>query len=108
MLKNTNLELSVSDVKAILQEDYRHYQAHVAEYIFCGNCSRDHTSVGIKDYSITLNADNDIHLKGKCTLCNGDVGCYLEYGEVPLLFQRAEDLRKAYRNQGNMKVVKNE
>ncbi len=74
----------------------------------CGNCSRDHATVGIKDYSITLNADNDIHLKGKCTLCNGDVGCYLEYGEVPLLFQRAEDLRKAYRNQGNMKVVKNE
>lgn len=107
-MKNDKLELSESDVKAILQEDYRDYQTYVTEYIFCGHCSRDHASVGIKDYTITLNADNDIHLKGKCTLYNGDVGCYLEYGEVPLLFKRAEELRKANRSRDNMKVVKND
>ena len=107
-MKNDKLELSESDVKAILQEDYRDFQAHVAENIFCAHCSGNHVSVGIKDYTITLNADNDIHLKGKCTLCNGDVGCYLEYGEVPLLFKRAEELRKANRSRDNMKVVKND
>jgi hypothetical protein len=105
-MKKDTLELTESDVKAILQEDYLYYQTHVAVFIFCGHCSRDHATVGIKEYSITLNADNDMHLKGKCTLCNRDVGCYLEYGEVPLLYHRAEDLRKALRNRSNMKVVK--
>ena len=107
-MKKVAIELSENDIETILQEDYREYQTHIAENIFCAHCSRDHVSVGIKDYSITLNADNDIHLKGKCTLCNGDVGCYLEYGEVPLVYQRAEDLRKAYRSRSNMKVVKND
>lgn len=107
-MKNDKIELSESDVKAILHEDYMDYRAHVAENIFCAYCSRDHESVGIKDYTITLNADNDIQLKGKCTLCNRDVGCYLEYGEVPLLFQRAKELRKANRSRDNMKVVKND
>ena len=68
-MKNDILELSESEIKAILQEDYSDYLALVAENIFCAHCSRDHASVGIKDYSITLNTDNDIHLKGKCTLC---------------------------------------
>ena len=105
-MKNTSIELSENDVKYILQGDYRDYQAIVAENIFCANCSRDHLSVGIKDYKITLNADNDIHLKGKCTLCGKDVGRYLEYGEVPELYQRAENLRKFRQSKANLKVVK--
>lgn len=105
-MKNTSIELSESDVKYILQGDYRDYQAIVAENIFCANCSRDHLSVGIKDYKITLNTDNDIHLKGKCTRCGEEVGSYLEYGEIPELYQRAEDVRKERQSKANLKVVK--
>lgn len=107
-MKNTAIELSENDVKAILQEDYAEFRTIVAGNIFCANCSRDHLSVGITDYTITLNADNDIHLKGKCTLCGGDVGRYIEYGEVPVLYKRAEELRKAFLSRINMKVVRGE
>ncbi len=105
-MKNTSIELSESDVKYILQEDYRDYQVIVAENIFCAHCSRDHLSMGIKDYTITLNADNDIHLKGKCTHCGGEVGSYLGYGEISELYQRAEDVRKVRQSKANLKVVK--
>jgi len=105
-MKNETIELSESDVKTILQDVYRDFREIVVGNVFCAKCSGENLSVGIKDYKITLNADNDIHLKGKCSLCGGDVGRYIEYGEVPAIYQRAEELRKIFRSRDNMKVVK--
>jgi len=105
-MKNETIELSESDVKTILQDDYRDFREIVAGNVFCAHCNGEHLSVGITDYKITLNADNDIHLKGKCTRCGGDVGRYIEYGEVPAIYQRAEEFRKSIRSRDNMKVVK--
>ena len=105
-MKNETIELSESDVKTLLQDDYGDFREIVAGNVFCAHCSGEHLSVGIKDYKITLNADNDVHLKGKCSLCGGDVGRYIEYGEVPVLYKRAEEFRKARRSKDNMKVVK--
>jgi len=105
-MKNTTIELSESDLKTILQDDYQDFRQIVAGNVFCAHCSGEHLSVGITDYNITLNADNDIHLKGKCSLCGGDVGRYIEYGEVPAIYQRAEEFRKSIRSRDNMKVVK--
>ena len=105
-MKNTTIELSESDVKTILQDVYRDFRQIVDGNVFCAHCSGEHLSVGIKDYTITLNADNDIHLKSKCTRCGGDVGRYIEYGEVPAIYQRAEEFRKSIRSRDNMKVVK--
>ena len=105
-MKNTTIELSESDVKTILQEDYRDFREIVAGNVFCAHCNGEHLTVGITDYKITLNADNDVHLKGKCSLCGGDVGRYIEYGEVPALNKRAEEFRKAYKSKGNLKIVK--
>ncbi|MEI8226606.1 MAG: hypothetical protein WCG82_11850 [Bacteroidota bacterium] len=105
-MKNDTIELSESDVKVILQDDYQDFREIVAGNVFCAHCTGDHSTVGITDYKITLNADNDIHLKGKCSQCGGDVGRYIEYGEVPAIYKRAEEFRKTRRSRDNMKVVK--
>lgn len=105
-MKNATIDLSENDVKTILQDVYQDFREIVAGNIFCGHCTGDHSTVGIKDYKITLNDDNDIQLKGKCIRCGGDVGRYIEYGDVPAIYQRAEEFRKARRSRDNMKVVK--
>jgi len=105
-MKNATIELSESDVKTILQDVYRDFREIVGGNVFCAHCSGEHLSVGITDYKITLNADNGLLLKGKCTRCGGDVGRYIEYGEVPVLYKRAEEFRKTRRSRDSMKVVK--
>jgi len=76
----------------------------VADNVFCYTCSGKHESVGIKDYTIILTNLNDIQLNGKCSICGGNVGQYIEYGEVPEINKRTKAFREIYRSRKSIKI----
>ena len=101
-----SIQISEKDVELILQEDYPYFREIVASNVFCSHCTDQHKTVGIKEYTIILNDLNDIQLSGKCSICDGAVGRYCEYGEDPEFLMRAEAFRNTHRSRKSMKVVK--
>lgn len=106
MKEKPNIEITENDVQTILQTNYQDFRGIVATGVYCSHCKREHLNVGIKEYTITLNDLNDVHLKGKCTICGRDVGRYIAYGEMEKVYQRAEEFRNAYKSRVNLKIVK--
>ncbi|MCX6285245.1 MAG: plasmid pRiA4b ORF-3 family protein [Bacteroidetes bacterium] len=56
--------------------------------------------------NIILNNLNDIQLSGKCSICDRNVGRYIEYGEVPEVLSRAKAFRDTYRSRTSMNIVR--
>ena len=101
-----SIQISEDDLQLILQEEYSFFREIVAGNVFCSNCTGKHKTVGIKDFTIILNKLNDIQLSGKCSICGGNVGRYIEYGEDPEVLSRAKAFRDTYRSRKSMKVVR--
>ena len=101
-----SIQISEKDVQLILQEEYSFFREIVASNVFCSKCAVRNTEAGIKDYTIILNDLNDIQLSGKCSICGGSVGRYIEYGEDPEILRRAEAFRDTHRSRKSMKVVR--
>jgi len=106
MKEKTSIEITENDVQTILQDNYQDFRGIVATGVYCSHCKRDHLNVGIKEYTITLNDLNDVHLKGICSICGRLVGRYIAYGEMPAVNKRAEEFRNAFKSRVNLKIVK--
>jgi hypothetical protein len=106
MKEKPSIEITENDIKTFLQDNYPDFRGIVTTGVYCSHCKLDHLNAGIKEYIITLNDLNDVHLKGKCNICGREVGRYIAYGETPAVFQRAEEFRNAYKSRVNLKIVK--
>ena len=72
------IELQLEDLEILMAEDIKHLP-HVLEHCFCTGCR---TSRPMTDnYSIYLDALNDVVLVGSCTKCAHPMQRHLELGE---------------------------
>ncbi|NQV02954.1 MAG: hypothetical protein HQ542_09930 [Bacteroidia bacterium] len=105
MSKRPSITISETDVQAMLADHYVSFREIVETNVYCYSCYSKGNLVGIRDYSIRLDDLNNIHLKGFCTRCGGQVARYIEYDEDPTIFARAEIFRKDNRSRFNLKKI---
>ena len=105
-LRPPTIEISEMDLLLILQDDFLDFAKITVSDVFCPHCTGNFTNVGIRYCTIILTPLNDIQLNGRCSICGGKVGHYIEYSEDPEIFRRAEAFRETHRSRKSMKVVK--
>lgn len=94
--RNKNdLKITQEDLKKIYGRDCEFFQKKILNNCYCGNCKGPYNAT-ITDYEIFLNDLNDILLRGKCKICGGPVGRYVETGEVPIYAEAIKKVRSKY------------
>ena len=91
MTTRSRLAISFDDVRFIMQDRYPEFE-RALQWTYCPECSpiRKTSIIG---QAVILNNLNDLVVNGKCSRCDGAVNRYLEIGEHPDYFNRAEALR---------------
>ena len=89
------IELQPEDLEILMAEDIEHLP-HILEHCFCTGCR---TSRPMADnYSIYLDALNDVVLVGSCTKCGHPMQRHLELGENKETSEVANHIRYIKRN----------
>lgn len=83
------VQISESDLKNILADDWDFFQEIIIGSGYCGDCGG---VVTITDYDVFLNDLFDVILKGRCNKCGNPVNRYAEIGEHEKYIKRARIL----------------
>ena len=93
MSAKNKVEITESDLKIILGNDFSDFEKNIISNVYCGNCNSQYNST-ITNYCIFLNDLNDIILEGFCKKCNHPVSRYVETGEVARYQGRIAKIKK--------------
>jgi predicted metal-binding protein len=93
MSAKNKVEITESDLKSILGNDFLDFEKKVISNVYCGNCDSPYSSTTI-NYHIFLNDLNDIILEGFCKKCGHPVSRYVEAGEVTKYQERIAKIKK--------------
>jgi len=93
MNKETDIPISIDDLKFILKGDFDQSIRIVAHNCFCPNCY-DSKKVGMVNYRISLTKFNDAFFRGECEHCGHQIARYVEIGENPDYELRIEIIKE--------------
>ena len=91
MTSRSRLAISFDEVRFIMQDRFVEFE-RALQWTYCPECSPIRKT-NIIGQVVILNHLNDLVVSGKCSRCEGSVNRYLEIGEDPEYFNRAEALR---------------
>ncbi len=89
MPRSSEIEISLKDLKFIVEEEFEQILAIARFNFLCRNC-RDSESREMVNYKIHLTRLYDVVFTGICKSCGGKVYRYLEIGEQPTFRTRAQ------------------
>ncbi|MBP7506208.1 MAG: hypothetical protein KA807_00180 [Prolixibacteraceae bacterium] len=95
MNRQSEIQISWFQLVFLLDEERMHdYNYLLEKGVFCVHC-RGVAEKGIVVEKIYLTSLNDIMVKGKCKVCNGNVARIMEFGEDEEFFSKANVFRKS-------------
>ena len=98
MKRLTDIKINRFQLNVLLDDQQKEgFNFLVKQNIYCVTCS-GFCKKGVIIEEIFLNSLNDIMIKGKCKVCNGQVARIMEFGEDKDFFNKANDFRKSIEN----------
>ena len=88
------ITIDLEEAKFILGDEFSFFQEVTATNVFCSNCFRTESVVGMQIKSIQLFSNNDVGAKGTCRTCGGSVARLIEVGDNPEVHNRAIAFRR--------------
>jgi hypothetical protein len=77
MATRSKVEITESDLKIILGNEFSEFAKKIISNVYCGNCGPPYNST-ITNYRIFLNELDDIILEGFCKKCKQPAARYVE------------------------------
>ena len=93
MSTRSKIEITESNLRGILGDDFSDFEKNIINNVYCGNCNPPYDST-IINYRIFVNDLNDIILEGFCKKCKHPVARYVETGEVAKYQERIAKIKK--------------
>lgn len=87
------IEITETNFRVILGNDYEKFKRYIPNNVYCKNCNTPYSSKLI-NYRIFINDLEDILLEGLCSKCKSPVNRYVETGDVKKYKEKIAEIKK--------------